>query len=68
VLKLLKTNSMEQEKIETIQLMDIPFSISFTWKDETIRVELENGEDVLKFATIFSNMLTANNIPHKIIK
>jgi hypothetical protein len=59
---------MEQEKIETVLPLDTPFNISFTWKDETIKVELENGEDVLKFATIFSNTLTANNIPHKVIK
>jgi len=59
---------MEQEKIETVLPLDTPFNIQFNWKEEAIKVELEHGEDVLKLATIFSNMLTANNIPHKVIK
>jgi len=44
------------------------FSIRFSWKGDAIKVELENGEDVLKLGEIFSDFLTSNNIPNKIIK
>lgn len=45
-----------------------PFSIKFSHKEEYITVQLENAEDILKLAQIFSNMLSNNNIPNKIIK
>jgi hypothetical protein len=51
-----------------LSLKETPFAISFTWKEKTIKVELENGEDVLKLATIFSDMLSLNGIPHKVKK
>lgn len=50
----------------TIIEMDTPFSITFTWKNNSNEIKLDNGEDVLKFAEIFSNMLTKNNIAHTI--
>lgn len=46
--------------------MDTTFSITFIWKNNSIEIKLDNGEDVLKFAEIFSNMLTKNNISHTI--
>jgi hypothetical protein len=45
---------------------DYPFSVTFSWKEKQIKVQLDNGEDVLKLAEIFSNMLTNNNIPNTI--
>jgi hypothetical protein len=51
-----------------LSLKETPFAISFSWKDKVIKVELENGEDVLKLATIFSDMLSLNGIPHKVNK
>jgi hypothetical protein len=45
-----------------------PFSMTFNWEKEYIKVKLDNGEDVLKLAQIFSDMLSNNNIPNKIIK
>lgn len=39
-----------------------PFSITFTWMDKYATVKLKNGEDVLKLADIFSNMLIENGI------
>jgi hypothetical protein len=44
------------------------FSISFSWNRERITVQLENGEDVLKLAQLFSEFLTTNGIPNKVIK
>jgi hypothetical protein len=45
-----------------------PFSITFSYEEEYVTVKLDNGEDVLKLAQIFSDMLSNNNIPNKIIK
>jgi hypothetical protein len=56
----------ESNPIGTLTLVDTTFNIAFNWKEKTVKVELENGEDVLKLATIFSDMLTKNKIPHKI--
>lgn len=43
-----------------------PFSVCFTWQDETITVELKDGKDILKLASVFSLILTDNGIEHKI--
>jgi hypothetical protein len=45
-----------------------PFSVIFSWKEERVMVKLENGEDVLKLAQIFSDFLTSNDIANKVIK
>jgi hypothetical protein len=45
-----------------------PFSMTFSYEEQYITVKLDNGEDVLKLAQIFSDMLSNNNIPNKIIK
>jgi hypothetical protein len=51
-----------------ITLTPTPFSVTFSWKGNAIKVELVNGEDILKLADMFSKVLTENNIEHKIIK
>jgi hypothetical protein len=61
------TLGLYEEPNKVLYLKETPFNISFSWKDQKINVQLENGEDVLKLATIFSDMLSANNIPHKVI-
>jgi hypothetical protein len=43
-------------------LTPTPFSVTFTWSGKSITVQLENGEDVLKLANIFSEFLTNNGI------
>ena len=48
------------------KLKQYPFSVSFTWEDKNIKVQLDNGEDVLKLAKLFSDYLTNNNIPNTI--
>jgi hypothetical protein len=57
---------------ETIKLddskQDTPFNIVFTWKEQTTTIYLVNGEDVLKLADIFSQLLKTNSIPHKVLK
>jgi hypothetical protein len=42
--------------------------VIFSWKEEHVTVKLENGEDVLKLAQIFSDFLTSNDIANKVIK
>jgi hypothetical protein len=51
----------------SVRNQEVPFNVTFRWGGKIIIVELENGEDVLKLADVFSNMLSANNILHKVI-
>ena len=44
-----------------------PFSVTFSWRENMVTVELTNGEDILKLADVLSKVLTENNIEHKII-
>lgn len=50
-----------------INLLPQPFSVTFTWNGKSIKVELDNGEDVLKLGKIFSEFLISNGISNKII-
>lgn len=43
-----------------------PFSVCFTWQNETITVELKDGKDILRLASVFSLILTDNGIEHNI--
>lgn len=45
---------------------DYPFSVTFSWKEKIIKVQLDNGEDVLKLAEVFSKMLIRNDIQNTI--
>ena len=56
----------EQNKILTLK--HYPFSVIFTWKENQIKVELNNGEDILKLAKLFSNFLTNNDIPNTLFE
>jgi len=71
-LEKLKTNKMKQEEAfktsdSMLSLNTTPFSVKFSWQGQRITVQLEKGEDVLKLAKIFSDFLTSNYIPNKII-
>ena len=52
----------------SINDLPYPFNVAFRWKGESITVQLENGEDVLKLAQLFSDFLTSNGIPNKVTK
>jgi hypothetical protein len=58
---------LQEDSTHILQLEPLPFNIKFVWKNISAEVVLENGEDVLKLAQIFSNMLYENNIPNKLI-
>ena len=59
-------NSNFLDSAITTYIQPTPFSITFSWQGDTVKVELVNGEDVLKLADILSKVLTENNIEHKI--
>ena len=47
------------------EIFEEPFSISFHYNKLTIKIQLENGEDIFKIALAFSKFLNKNNIEHK---
>jgi hypothetical protein len=64
---MIKEDLLTFENSDTIlKLKPLPFSVSFTWEDKNIKVQLDNGQDVLKLAKLFSDYLTNNNIPNTI--
>lgn len=45
-----------------------PWSITFSWKNEAVKIKFKNGEDILKLAEVFSQYLTANGIENTLEK
>jgi hypothetical protein len=45
-------------------LSNMPFSITFTWKEKSIRITLQNGEDILKIAEAYKIMLDEIEVPY----
>ena len=41
---------------------EMPFNVTFSHKGDSVIVHLLNGEDVLKLADVFSQLLTENGI------
>lgn len=64
---LFKTSNSGWTETAILKLIPTPFSVTFSWQEQRITVQLENGEDVLKLAKIFSDFLISNSIPNKII-
>jgi hypothetical protein len=50
--------------MENIILTDMPFSITFTWKEKSIKITLQNGEDILKIAEAFKIVLDEIEVPY----
>jgi hypothetical protein len=46
------------------EFFEEPFSISFHYNKETIKIQLQNGEDIFKIALEFSKFLNKNKIEH----
>jgi hypothetical protein len=57
----LGTTVIEQKN----EFFEEPFSISFHYNKLTIKIQLENGEDIFKIAFLFSKFLNKNEIEHK---
>jgi hypothetical protein len=43
---------------------DKPFTISFYWKEKTIEITLQNGEDIFKIAEAFKIVLDEIEVPY----
>ena len=56
------------EQIRKISMPELPFNISFSYKSDTIKITLVNGEDLLKIAMLLSELMTKNGIQNKIEK
>lgn len=41
------------------------YNVMFSYKGKSVKVELVNGEDLIKLADIFSNFLTENGIKNR---
>ena len=41
-----------------------PFSISFYWNKKSVRITLQNGEDIFKIAEAFKIMLDEIEVPY----
>jgi hypothetical protein len=63
-----ETSNSGWTETATLNLTPTPFSVTFTWSGKSVTVQLDNGEDVLKLAQIFSDFLTSNYIANKVIK
>jgi hypothetical protein len=56
---------MEQGKT---LITDLPFSVTFTWKEDSFKITLIDGQDLFKIANMICNILEENGINHKIEK
>ncbi len=59
---------MEKEsKVAKFKSNDEPFSLTFSNGRKSVRVQLENNDDIFKLASAFRMMLLEHGIEHKII-
>lgn len=52
----------------TTKIADLPFSVTFTWKEDAFKISLIDGEDLFKIADLICDILEQNGISHKIEK
>jgi hypothetical protein len=52
----------------TTIIKDSPFSVKFTWKEDSLTITLIDGQDLFKIANLISEILVKNSIDHKIEK
>lgn len=48
----------------TNKIIQQPFHITFNWNEESITIQLKNGEDLFKIAHLFTKFLTKNEIEY----
>lgn len=49
---------------ETTKIKDLPFFVTFTYKEKSCKITLHDGQDLLKIANLFSDFLRKNDIDH----
>jgi len=52
----------------TVSIKETPFFITFTWKENVVKISLVNGNDFIKIAMLLSELMTKNGIENKIEK
>jgi hypothetical protein len=50
----------------TTTILDLPFYVIFTYKEESFKITLIDGQDLFKIAKIICNILDQNGIDYKI--
>jgi len=55
-------DDVQQSDPPALVFTELPFGITFTWKDKSQTITLENGEDIFVFAEIIKDALDAKNI------
>jgi hypothetical protein len=56
----------EPKEQGTTTIKDLPFSVTFTWKEESFKITLIDGQDLFKIANLICNILDQNGIDYKI--
>ena len=56
------------EQLRKIEIPDVPFNITFSCKENSIKLTLNNSEDILKIGLLFSEILNENGIYHIVEK
>ena len=56
------------EQLGKIQTPEVPFNITFSCKENSIKLTLNNPEDILKIGLLFSEILNENGINHIVEK
>jgi hypothetical protein len=51
-----------------VSFVETPFFITFTWKENVVKISLVNGNDLIKIAMLLSELMTKNGIENKIEK
>lgn len=50
----------------TTKIADLPFFVTFTYKEQSFKITLIDGQDIFKLAKVFCNILEQNGIDYKI--
>ena len=56
----------EPKEQGTTIIKETPFSVTFTWKEESFEITLIDGQDLFKIVNLISYNLKKNGIDHKI--
>ncbi len=60
----LKAKNLGTTVIKPKKIIQQPFYITFNWNEESITIQLKNGEDIFKIAHLFTEFLTKNEIEY----
>ena len=58
----------EPKEQGTTVIKETPFSITFTWKENSVEISLVDGNDLIKIAMLLSELMKKNGIENSIKK